>query len=263
MALGGIEGALSTIAACGGVGVFIDFWIGKRGEKHVKDWLETWWLRFSYVDARNFGREEAVFAVATMDRLLGQRFFSGKRFILFAMLLVLDAAIWSGWGAFGGLELDAMSFREKLIAIPVGGVFVGFLTFSLSIKLTRSASMRAVGIASKWPALTGVVFLTLLLIQYAIMLVWSWLASWDPHKGFPQFGLLPDIRSEDLMWIFTNGGRFGLAVLFVGSYLLKPLHRTISTLWARVVESENPIFTLLLGGGAAVAKAIEVVIHAL
>ena len=26
-----------------------DFWIGKKGEKRVRDWLETWWLRLSYV----------------------------------------------------------------------------------------------------------------------------------------------------------------------------------------------------------------------
>jgi hypothetical protein len=65
-----------------------------------------------------------------------------------------------------------------------------------------------------------------------------------------------------LLWQFTNFGRLGLAALFVGSYLLKPLHRAISSLWARVVESDNPIFTLLFSGGAAAAKAIEAIIQA-
>jgi hypothetical protein len=79
MALGGIEGALSTIAACAGVGAFIDFWIGKRGDKRVRDWLETWWLRFSYVNVKNFGREEALYAIAILDSLFGQRLASGRR----------------------------------------------------------------------------------------------------------------------------------------------------------------------------------------
>ena len=75
--------------------------------------------------------------------------------------------------------------------------------------------------------------------------------------------LLPDTRSGDLLWQFTNFGRLGLGALFVGSYLLKPLHLAISSLWARVIESDKPIFTLLFGGGAVAAKAIEVIIQAL
>jgi hypothetical protein len=55
--------ALATIAACGGVGAFIDFYIGKRGQQRVRDWLETWWIRLSYVRWGNFGRQEALFAM--------------------------------------------------------------------------------------------------------------------------------------------------------------------------------------------------------
>jgi hypothetical protein len=66
----------------------------------------------------------------------------------------------------------------------------------------------------------------------------------------------------DPTWIFTNGDRFGLAALFVGSFLLKPLHQAISLVWARVVESDKPVFTLLFGGGAAAATAIEAVLKA-
>ena len=71
--------ALTTVAACGGVGAFIDFYIGKRGQQRVKGWLETWWLRLSYVRWGNFGREEALFAVRAIDRLFGRRLFSFRR----------------------------------------------------------------------------------------------------------------------------------------------------------------------------------------
>jgi hypothetical protein len=89
MALGGVESALATIAACGGAGAFIDFWIGKGGEKRVRDWLETWWLRFSYVNVRNFGREEALFAVTVLNRLFGGL---GSRRRLIATFVTLTVA---------------------------------------------------------------------------------------------------------------------------------------------------------------------------
>ena len=63
MSSGSWAEALATVAASGGVGAFIDFWIGRAGQQRVRGWLETWWLRFSYVRLSNFGREEALFAV--------------------------------------------------------------------------------------------------------------------------------------------------------------------------------------------------------
>ena len=62
--------ALTTIAACGGAGALIDFWIRKSGQQRVRGWLETWWLRLSYVRWGNFGREEALFAAQVMPKLV-------------------------------------------------------------------------------------------------------------------------------------------------------------------------------------------------
>jgi hypothetical protein len=75
------ESALTTVVACGGAGAFIDFYIGRAGQRRIRDWLETWWLRLSYVKWSNFGREEALFAVQVMDRLFGRRFLSVRRLI--------------------------------------------------------------------------------------------------------------------------------------------------------------------------------------
>jgi hypothetical protein len=48
-----------------------------------------------------------------------------------------------------------------------------------------------------------------------------------------------------------------LSVIFVGSFLLKPLiMRPISLVWSRIVESEKPVFTLIFGGAGAFATAI-------
>jgi hypothetical protein len=49
-----------------------------------------------------------------------------------------------------------------------------------------------------------------------------------------------------------------LSIIFVGSILLRPfVMRPVSLVWARIVESEKPVFTLTFGGAAAFATAIS------
>jgi hypothetical protein len=62
MQLGNFENFMLIVGACAGVGKFLDFWIGKAGQQRLKDRLETWWLRVSYVRWDNLGREEALFS---------------------------------------------------------------------------------------------------------------------------------------------------------------------------------------------------------
>jgi hypothetical protein len=56
--------------------------------------------------------------------------------------------------------------------------------------------------------------------------------------------------------LFPAIGRLLLTLTFLGSFLLRPLQQPISTFWARVVESDKPVFTLVIGGGAAFAEAL-------
>ena len=52
--------------------------------------------------------------------------------------------------------------------------------------------------------------------------------------------------------------RLSLSVVFVASCLLRPLiMRPVSLVWARIVESEKPVFTVIFGGAAAFATAIS------
>ena len=51
--------------------------------------------------------------------------------------------------------------------------------------------------------------------------------------------------------------RFVISLVFVGSFLLRPLiMRPLSLVWARIIESEKPVFTVIFGGAAAFATAI-------
>jgi hypothetical protein len=60
------------------------------------------------------------------------------------------------------------------------------------------------------------------------------------------------------MTSFISFFRFILSIIFVGSFLLRPLvMRPISLVWARIIESEKPVFTLTFGGAAALGAAIS------
>jgi hypothetical protein len=80
------------------------------------------------------------------------------------------------------------------------------------------------------------------------------------HPG--ALAITPDTALAILAAI-PNLGRVALAAVFAGSYIMMPLHKVILTLWARIVESEKPVFTLMFSGGAAAAKGIEAIIRAL
>jgi hypothetical protein len=51
--------------------------------------------------------------------------------------------------------------------------------------------------------------------------------------------------------------RFGISIVFVGSFLLLPLvMRPVNLVWRRIVESDKPVFTLTFSGAAALATAL-------
>jgi hypothetical protein len=45
-----------------------------------------------------------------------------------------------------------------------------------------------------------------------------------------------------------------IAIIFIISFLLQTLQRPIMTLWARIIESDKPVFTLLFAGIAGFAE---------
>jgi hypothetical protein len=50
--------------------------------------------------------------------------------------------------------------------------------------------------------------------------------------------------------------RLVITAIFIGSYLLRPIYIPFSVLLARIIESEKPIFALVFGAVAAIAKSI-------
>jgi hypothetical protein len=57
---------------------------------------------------------------------------------------------------------------------------------------------------------------------------------------------------------FTHVLRLLLTIIFVGSFLLRPLIMTpISAIWVGILDSEKPVFTLTFGGIGGIATTIN------
>ncbi len=300
---------MTTVAACGGAGAFIDFYIGKVGQRRVRDWLETWWLKLSYVRWGNLGREEALFAVQVMDRLFGRRFFSARRIIL--VVLIISVC--------GILLLTLIMIAHTTLypahhfftVVNCGWLVLIIFSLNASFSITRFAATFVAWLLTKAPYLNLLGLISLLLIQFALLHYWTpltnyvhigiWFAFgtidstirfsfwqvidniWQNSKtivGQYAFKLRPlsiagqfldpfAVGSDEgnppvFMWhlsaltnLLPNFTRFSIMAIFIGSFFLRPLQRPIMTLWARIIESEKPIFTLLFGGAAAFATAIS------
>jgi hypothetical protein len=67
-----------------------------------------------------------------------------------------------------------------------------------------------------------------------------------------------DIFAFYYMTVFPSLVRFLISLIFVGSFLLRPLiMHPASLVWRRIVESDKPVFTLMFCGAAAFATAIS------
>jgi hypothetical protein len=91
-----VGNVFATIATCTGAGAFIDFYLGKSGQQWVKDWLETWWIRLSYIPVRAVGREEALNALRVIDYLFGPELLSFKRLGSAVIFKIVSMIIYPG-----------------------------------------------------------------------------------------------------------------------------------------------------------------------
>jgi hypothetical protein len=307
--------ALASVVAFGVVGAFIDFYVGKPGQRRVRDWLETWWLKFSEFRWGTLGRDEAVFALAIIDRQFGNRLFSARRMTATSILMVLLNIIilvhiivqyTAVVGVFGG-STDWYSFRQIYFWIFLACLFI---SATLSFSLTRFASAKIVTILTEFPFLNLFGLLLLVCFQYALLCYWTptvdtiryttinqvaypcyfYACDYSPfgitemlsslrrlftslralspslqmHNFVSAFSYPSEplsvtevfqFRLSTLLSAFIFVARLSITAIFITSFFLQTLQGPIMTLWARVIESDKPVFTLVFGGAATLAKA--------
>jgi hypothetical protein len=333
---------LTTVAACGVAGAFIDFYIGKPGQRRVRGWLETWWIRLSYVRWGNFGRQEALFAVEVIDWLFGRRLLSARRIIAVtivisgSLIVTLVLFFFQHWNLF---EFGVNSWQNFLKLYILLYFLITLVSTAASFSIARFVATRVASIIIGKPFLNFIISCFLLLFQYLILTWWSpiiiamhnfisgiplliefdvdyhttyvkspvWVTYSPPkilrsplyylsHPSSPISQIREILSFDDIYEFFaqTPGStqylivilytivplslmqhfcglaniipnliRFAITVIFVGSFFLRPLQRPIMTLWARVVESDKPVFTLLFGSTAVLAKVIQEISEAL
>jgi hypothetical protein len=179
--------AVKEVGGLAAVGGVIDFLLSKAQQAKLKAWLENWWLRFSYVNWRNFGRREAEAAVAMLDRWAGPRLWSWKRW-RFSILVCLLVR------AFMAMTMIALIPLQDLIAMygaepdrPTDSLLKCLLdealvvpsvmiAFALSLSLTRAVAVL-IGKMCRGTIVDAVMFLFLLVIHWLIFAYWSAVGS--------------------------------------------------------------------------------------
>jgi hypothetical protein len=68
------------------------------------------------------------------------------------------------------------------------------------------------------------------------------------------------MRLSFLLNLIPNLTRLSLAAIFIASFLLKPFHVSIKTLWLRLIESKRPVFAMVFGGSAAIVSGITAIV---
>lgn len=71
----------------------VDFFIGSAGRKKIQSKLEDLWISYDDVGIKNFGKKEAEFTLGLFDYLFSSRFFSFRRFMSAAVLVLLNIVV--------------------------------------------------------------------------------------------------------------------------------------------------------------------------
>jgi hypothetical protein len=269
-----LKNFLWPIIAIGALGAFIDFLIGKAGQEKAKDFLLKWWMRFDDVRWRNFGKEEGLVAGTVIERWFGQRAWSFRRILSFAILYRLILLL-------RYIQYAAQEKGEEChyycgltcyyCHIPFYGAIVlviYWVGFTLSVSFTKFLTFRIAYLCGTGMVKNFILFVIMLLVNFTMFVIWSpvismmkfrLLGTIDPNI----FDLYKTSFAIDLLTLvvvpfFPSLFRFLLSAVFVGSFLLRPLvMRPVSLVWARIVESEKPVFTLIFGSLGAFASAIS------
>jgi hypothetical protein len=156
---------------------------------------------------------------------------SFKNFLLFSLMLILNYLLLVYW------VRSIFSIKAALL-MAFGGQNLSQIQFLNGLVLAAGIFWRGMirGLSVMYPA---------------------GLWAWNTSPG--DVVLIALINMSYLPSII----RFAISVVFVGSFLLKPLiMRPLSLVWARIVESEKPVFTLTFSAAAFLATTItEVMKH--
>ena len=171
-----LASSLEAVAACGGVGGFLDFVLGKAGQRKAKDWVETNWLKLSYVEFKAFGKTEATFTSYVLSKLLGRKFISIHRL---AACLTISILVFLWFFACYYIYTGKTAWFRVSDAVYL---FLSSLMLSFSISVIFANLKIVCALSGQHASLNAVIFSTMLLFQYVYLCQWSQFSSdcFDP-----------------------------------------------------------------------------------
>jgi hypothetical protein len=286
-----LKDILWPIVLVGGLGALIDFLLGKSGQDKARDCLLKWWMRFDDVRWNNFGREEGLFAARTIEKWCGKYIWSLRRLLMLFIACLINIPIYflvlpyiSEFYGYASVKLLSpftlitCYLCDKNFYFVIIVLMTCFFGFSLSVSVTKFMAFRMAYICGVGKFRNFIIFFIALGINLALFVAWTPLATltresfligvednWfhTKHGDHIVLQLLQQMTESDnfvlgTLPLLTGLFRLIISIVFVGSFVLRPLvMRPVSLVWARIVESDKPVFTLIFGGAAAFATAIS------
>lgn len=289
---------ISIIIIFAGSGAIIDFIIGKRGQKEIIRYLESIWLRLSYVNLHNLAQLEATFALRIIDIIFGSIFFTIHRlmstigFALSCTLLWIIAVNLNDPQAYSGRPINFAAIR----------LTISLISFAVSISATRWVTKFVAEVGARTILGNATLVLSLLVMQYVLLVLWvetfgitvntlSKVIAYgkiEPYDYITLTDRFYAIFEDPLYYLdgyyayiigkhyllnFWNGWfgiyntivemsvyfsslfRLLLFILYLMSILANFLKNSLLFIIERLVEYDKPIFTIILGGFAALLKS--------
>lgn len=269
------------------LGSAIDFFIGKEGQRRVKEFVLSWKDAIAKVRLKTFARDEARLAHRLLYGLFG-KLFSRRRLQAIGTITIAASALSAYFTWLDYPQLN-MSFLDISWSFLIAS-FVQFINAILALWLSLSFTT--------WLALyvcerlgTGVLYnlttyFILCVLQLSVIFLTPALAatpsmyildaldlpySFGAIHTMGRLGVwapLADSYPEPLLYVFTNmlvefyamiPGllRLVIAITFLMSWVFPLVHATSVLILTRLIEHDKPVFTTVFTGLAVVVKCFE------
>jgi len=164
------------VAMLGGLGAFIDFLLGDKGQQQVREWLLVKWIYFDDLKWSTFTTREGGLFISISDSLFGKHLLGTKRLVVCTMVTALCAVCWLfyAWQFAGySLRIEIGDFLARAIYSAPIELAMAIMFLTVSISVTRKITDAAVAISGEVARLGFLIFLGLLLFHILLLITWS------------------------------------------------------------------------------------------
>lgn len=134
-----IQSAAVAIGIFASIGAFIDFYLGKSGQKQVRESLARIWIVLDDVPVKDLAKKEAVFALQALTSMLGSSWRSPRRALVPLLIYLGYSALLPPKGAFGSQSHVLSLHHAYQIAILLATTSISIaITIAVARKISRS-----------------------------------------------------------------------------------------------------------------------------